>query len=114
LSAYVLHTIPLHWPNAVPELLATFQPHNLPAIPSERTAWILLEILTVLPEEVMAVFYFLVETSVLLRQVIDYCTIQCEYTIRILEDFLHSVCAEQCRLMMNVSFLHRYYCRLLL
>ncbi|XP_021934017.1 importin-13 isoform X2 [Zootermopsis nevadensis] len=51
LSAYVLHTLPLHWPNAVPELLATFQPSNLPAIPPERTAWILLEILTVLPEE---------------------------------------------------------------
>ncbi|KAJ9589083.1 hypothetical protein L9F63_017628 [Diploptera punctata] len=51
LSAYVLHTLPLHWPNAVPELLATLQPSNLPTIPPERTAWILLEILTVLPEE---------------------------------------------------------------
>lgn len=51
LSAYVLHTLPVHWPNAVPELLATLQPSNLPSIPPERTAWILLEILTVLPEE---------------------------------------------------------------
>ncbi|XP_069674561.1 importin-13 isoform X2 [Periplaneta americana] len=51
LSAYVLHTLPVHWPNAVPELLATLQPSNLPTIPPERTAWILLEILTVLPEE---------------------------------------------------------------
>lgn len=56
LSAYVLHTLPVHWPNAVLELLATLQPSNLPNIPPERTAWILLEILTVLPEEVRAVY----------------------------------------------------------
>jgi hypothetical protein len=56
LSAYVLHTLPVHWPNAVPELLATLQPSNLPSIPPERTAWILLEILTVLPEEVRAIY----------------------------------------------------------
>jgi hypothetical protein len=55
LSAYVLHTLPVHWPNAVPELLATLQPSNLPNIPPERTAWILLEIFTVLPEEVRAI-----------------------------------------------------------
>ncbi|XP_068084761.1 importin-13 [Anabrus simplex] len=51
LSAYVLQTIPVHWPNAINELLATLQPSNLPSVPPERTAWILLEILTVLPEE---------------------------------------------------------------
>jgi len=58
LSAYVLHTLPVHWPNAVPELMATLQPSNLPDIPPERTAWILLEILTVLPEEVRAICVF--------------------------------------------------------
>jgi len=42
----------------VPELMATLQPSNLPDIPPERTAWILLEILTVLPEEVRAVCVF--------------------------------------------------------
>jgi hypothetical protein len=39
--------------------MATLQPSNLPDIPPERTAWILLEILTVLPEEVRAIFVFL-------------------------------------------------------
>jgi hypothetical protein len=58
LSAYVLHTLPVHWPNAVPELMATLQPSNLPNIPPEKTAWILLEILTVLPEEVRAICVF--------------------------------------------------------
>jgi hypothetical protein len=38
--------------------MATLQPSNLPDIPPERTAWILLEILTVLPEEVRAVCVF--------------------------------------------------------
>ncbi|XP_066144032.1 importin-13 [Euwallacea fornicatus] len=51
LSAYVIHTIPTHWPNAFEELVSSFQPHNLPTIESERVIWILLEILTVIPEE---------------------------------------------------------------
>lgn len=51
LSAYLLQTIPVHWPDAVNELLTTLQPSFLPSLPPERTAWILLEILTVLPEE---------------------------------------------------------------
>jgi len=52
LSAYIIHTIPTHWPNAFEELVSSFQPHNLPNIESERVIWILLEILTVIPEEV--------------------------------------------------------------
>ncbi|CAG9760659.1 unnamed protein product [Ceutorhynchus assimilis] len=51
LSAYIIHTIPNHWPNAFEELVSSFQPHNLPAIESERVIWILLEILTVIPQE---------------------------------------------------------------
>ncbi|KAH1009274.1 importin-13 [Dendroctonus ponderosae] len=51
LSAYIIHTIPTHWPNAFEELVSSFQPHNLPTIESERVIWILLEILTVIPEE---------------------------------------------------------------
>ncbi|KAL1494258.1 hypothetical protein ABEB36_009882 [Hypothenemus hampei] len=51
LSAYIIHTIPTHWPNPFEELVASFQPHNLPNIESERVIWILLEILTVIPEE---------------------------------------------------------------
>ncbi|XP_030761642.1 importin-13 [Sitophilus oryzae] len=50
-SAYVIHTIPTHWPNAFEEIVSSFQPHNLPTIESERVIWILLEILTVIPEE---------------------------------------------------------------
>lgn len=52
LSAYIIHTIPTHWPKAFEELVSSFQPHNLPNIESERVIWILLEILTVIPEEV--------------------------------------------------------------
>jgi hypothetical protein len=37
--------------------MATLQPSNLPNIPPEKTAWILLEILTVLPEEVRAIYF---------------------------------------------------------
>ncbi|KAK7863775.1 hypothetical protein R5R35_009581 [Gryllus longicercus] len=51
LSAYLLQTISVHWPDAIPELLSMFQPSYLPSLPPERTAWILLEVLTVLPEE---------------------------------------------------------------
>jgi hypothetical protein len=81
LSAYVLHTLPVYWPNAVPELLATLQPSNLPTIPPERTAWILLEILTVLPEEVRTLCIVSMEIYihrshlVSVRPVRAYCTL---------------------------------------
>lgn len=51
LSAYILQTCPSHWPAAIPELLSMFQPSNLPSIPPDKTVWILLEVLTVIPEE---------------------------------------------------------------
>ncbi|KAJ8920238.1 hypothetical protein NQ315_011899 [Exocentrus adspersus] len=51
LSAYIIHTIPTHWPNAFEELVSSFQPHHLPNVEPERVVWILLEILTVIPEE---------------------------------------------------------------
>ncbi|XP_063226596.1 importin-13 isoform X2 [Bacillus rossius redtenbacheri] len=51
LTAYVFQTLTTHWPSAIPELLATFQPSNLVDLPPARTVWILLQILTVLPEE---------------------------------------------------------------
>ncbi|KAF7279174.1 hypothetical protein GWI33_007585 [Rhynchophorus ferrugineus] len=54
-SAYIIHTIPTHWPNAFEELVSSFQPHNLPGIESERVIWILLEILTVIPEEFQSI-----------------------------------------------------------
>lgn len=52
LSAYILQTCPSHWPAAIPELLSMFQPSNLPSVPPDKTVWILLEVLTVIPEEV--------------------------------------------------------------
>lgn len=51
LSAYIIHTVPNHWPNAFEELVSSFQPQHLPNIEPERVIWILLEILTVIPEE---------------------------------------------------------------
>nr|CAH7738201.1 unnamed protein product [Callosobruchus chinensis] len=51
LSAYIIHTIPTYWPNAFEELVSSFQPHHLPNVEPERVIWILLEILTVIPEE---------------------------------------------------------------
>lgn len=51
LSAYIIHTIPNHWPEAFEELVSSFQPQYLPNVEPERVIWILLEILTVIPEE---------------------------------------------------------------
>ncbi|XP_046679331.1 importin-13 [Homalodisca vitripennis] len=51
LSAFILNTTPKHWPGAIPELLSTFQPANMPSIPPDKALWILLEVLTVIPEE---------------------------------------------------------------
>nr|CAD7589599.1 unnamed protein product [Timema genevievae] len=51
LSAYVLQTLPSDWPTAIPDLIASLQPSSFPNIPSARLAWVLLQILTVLPEE---------------------------------------------------------------
>ncbi|CAG9822074.1 unnamed protein product [Phaedon cochleariae] len=51
LSAFVIHTIPTHWPKAFEELVSSFQPQYLPNVEPERVIWILLEILTVIPEE---------------------------------------------------------------
>ncbi|EFA09709.1 importin-13 [Tribolium castaneum] len=51
LSAYIIHTVPTHWPNAFEELVSSFQPQHLPNVEPERVIWILLEILTVIPEE---------------------------------------------------------------
>ncbi|XP_050507704.1 importin-13 [Diabrotica virgifera virgifera] len=51
LSAYIIHTVPNHWPKAFEELVSSFQPQYLPNVEPERVIWILLEILTVIPEE---------------------------------------------------------------
>lgn len=51
LSAYIIHTVPSHWPKAFEELVSSFQPQYLPNVEPERVIWILLEILTVIPEE---------------------------------------------------------------
>lgn len=52
LSAYIIHTVPTYWPKAFEELVSSFQPQHLPNVEPERVVWILLEILTVIPEEV--------------------------------------------------------------
>lgn len=51
LSAYIIHTLPNFWPKAFEELVSSFQPQHLPNVEPERVIWILLEILTVIPEE---------------------------------------------------------------
>lgn len=56
LSAYLLQTCPEKWQDALPELLVTFTPENLPQIPGDAAIWVLLEFLTVLPKEVRDIF----------------------------------------------------------
>ncbi|KAK9501148.1 hypothetical protein O3M35_002242 [Rhynocoris fuscipes] len=51
LSTFVIQTTPRFWTNSLQDLLNLIQPGNLPNIPEERTIWILLEVLTVIPEE---------------------------------------------------------------
>lgn len=55
MSAYIIHTLPNFWPNALEELVSNFQPQNLPNIEPQRVIWILLEILTVIPEEFLSI-----------------------------------------------------------
>ncbi|KAL3269998.1 hypothetical protein HHI36_009055 [Cryptolaemus montrouzieri] len=51
LSAFIIHTLPSYWQHAFEDLVSSFQPQHLPNIDPERVLWILLEILTVIPEE---------------------------------------------------------------
>lgn len=51
LSHFIIRTLPEHWTSAIPELMATFQPSNIVHLPPDRTLEVLLEMLTVLPEE---------------------------------------------------------------
>lgn len=44
--------MPGYWPNAIPELLAMFQSTDFQGLTPDRRVWILLEVLTVIPEEV--------------------------------------------------------------
>lgn len=57
--------MPSHWPNAFEELVSSFQPQHLPNVEPERVIWILLEILTVIPEEV-DLFFFVYDTKILI------------------------------------------------
>ncbi|KAK7101271.1 hypothetical protein V1264_024075 [Littorina saxatilis] len=50
LSSLVLHLTPEHWPDAIPSLITMFQQDN-PNLDSTQRCHLLLEILTVLPEE---------------------------------------------------------------
>lgn len=61
LSAYIIHTVPTYWPKAFEELVSSFQPQHLPNVEPERIVWILLEILTVIPEEVNFLFINVVQ-----------------------------------------------------
>ncbi|XP_013776592.1 importin-13-like [Limulus polyphemus] len=51
LSAYIIHTVSDHWPTAIADVAATVQPSHLPSLPPQQVMLILLELLTVLPEE---------------------------------------------------------------
>lgn len=61
LSAYIIHTVPTHWPKAFEELVSSFQPQYLPNVEPERVIWILLEILTVIPEEVSIICFLCID-----------------------------------------------------
>ncbi|XP_049782122.1 importin-13 [Schistocerca cancellata] len=50
LAAYIINVTPEHWPNPINELIQTFLTPST-TVPAERTAWILMEILTMLPDE---------------------------------------------------------------
>uniref|UniRef100_A0A0A9XGA6 Importin-13 n=3 Tax=Lygus hesperus TaxID=30085 RepID=A0A0A9XGA6_LYGHE len=51
LATYLIRTSPNHWHHSLEDILCIFRPDNLPNIPPDRTVWILLEVLTVIPEE---------------------------------------------------------------
>lgn len=56
LSSLVLHLTPDHWPDAIQSLISLFQQEN-PNLDSTQRCHLLLEILTVLPEEFMFQFF---------------------------------------------------------
>ncbi|CAH1775868.1 unnamed protein product [Owenia fusiformis] len=51
LSAFAMNTIPEVWPEAIHGMITTFQQAQLPGLQSEDLCRVLLELLTVLPEE---------------------------------------------------------------
>lgn len=73
MSAFIIHTVPNHWPNAFEELVSSFQPHHLPGVEPERVVWILLEILTVIPEEVNHCLLYIKLSLQFFNLVPEYC-----------------------------------------
>jgi len=51
LSALILQLLPLKWPDAIQNLISTFQQDGFASLPTVSRCQILLEVLTVLPEE---------------------------------------------------------------
>ncbi|XP_067135398.1 importin-13 isoform X2 [Centruroides vittatus] len=51
LSSYVIHTLPEHWPSAISDVISSLQPQNIPSVTPHQALTMLLELLTVLPEE---------------------------------------------------------------
>ncbi|XP_023214869.1 importin-13-like [Centruroides sculpturatus] len=51
LSSYIIHTLPEHWPSAISDVISSLQPQNIPSVTPHQALTMLLELLTVLPEE---------------------------------------------------------------
>lgn len=54
LSSYIIHTLPEHWPSAISDVISSLQPQNIPSVAPQQALTMLLELLTVLPEELQS------------------------------------------------------------
>ncbi|GIX84233.1 importin-13 [Caerostris extrusa] len=51
MSSYVIQTIDTFWPSAISDLISALQPQNIPNASPQQVANVLLQLLTILPEE---------------------------------------------------------------
>ncbi|XP_014250875.1 importin-13 [Cimex lectularius] len=55
LAVFLLKVTPQYWKNSIEDIYNIFRPENLPNISQERSVWILLEVLSVIPNELSSV-----------------------------------------------------------
>ena len=51
LAAFVLNTLENHWSTAIPDLIQTFNPENVQAVPPATAMDLLFSLLTIIPDE---------------------------------------------------------------
>ncbi|XP_068155353.1 importin-13 [Drosophila tropicalis] len=55
LGAYIVHMLKDDWPNAIEEVIDTFQQHRIPNVSVDIQLWIMLEVLQAIPEEAQVI-----------------------------------------------------------